>query len=213
MIYIGVDPSFTNTGVCYLDIDKKEIKFVAISPNGKNDHYVDILNRSANVALNIIRHSDLSKDVSVVIEEPLMVSQRASSLGMLSGIITWTMAFMPSIKEIYSLNPRHISGMNNHLKKRLGMTAKGVSRYLAAEILEYLVNEYNYSIDIYNDKTNKDGSMRKRVLSHDEAEAFLLLIALLIEKGFFNSKDMSKLASLNKKLKRKPNITLIKGEK
>jgi hypothetical protein len=212
MIYIGIDPSFTNTGVCYFDPDNKKIKFVGFKPKGTNDSYKDTLDRSAKVALTILKQSDLTEDTTVIIEEPLMKSMKASSLGILSGVVIWTLAFMPNIVNIYSINPRYISSVNSDIRKSLKMSKKDASRHVASEILSYLKEELDYSVEIYNDKTNKDGSTRQRVLSHDEAEAFIFVISLLIDLKFFNNQQLKKIVLTNKKLLGRKNITLIKGE-
>jgi hypothetical protein len=92
------------------------------------------------------------------------------------------------------------------------MSKKDASRHVASEILSYLKEELDYSVEIYNDKTNKDGSTRQRVLSHDEAEAFIFVISLLIDLKFFNNQQLKKIVLTNKKLLGRKNITLIKGE-
>jgi hypothetical protein len=212
MQYVGIDPSFTKTGVCYLDLDNKTIKFVGVSPEGRNDHYVDILNRSAFVAMSIIRHFDLHNDVEVIIEEPLMGSYKASSLGMLSGITVWSLAFISNVKNIYSINPKHISSVNKHLRKKLGMSKKAVSKHVASEILEYFIATLGYDVELYTTIINKDGSKRKRALSHDEAEAFLLLITLLIDKDIFTKQELAMITNTNRKMLKKAKITHLKGE-
>lgn len=212
MIYVGIDPSFTKTGVCYLDTDSKKIKFVAVCPNGKNIDYKHTLDRSAFVAVSIIRHLDLNKDSIIILEEPLLSSMKASSLGILSGVVAWSLSFIPSVKTLFSIKPTYISRLNRPIAKKLSLTKKAASQHVASKVLEYLVASKGYEIELYTTIINKDGSLRKRNLSHDEAEAFLLLIALLQNRGFFNKEDMSKLADINSNFKKPVSIVKIKGE-
>ena len=212
MIYLGIDPSFTKTGVCILDTETKHIKFVAISPPGTNVNYKATLDRSAHVALNTIRHLDMKKDVRVVIEEPLVVSMMASRLGILSAIVVWSLAFIPSIKKMYSVVPNYVSNLNRKLAKELGLNKKKASQYTAAKALEYFEKEFGYTFEIHNDKVNKDGSMKSRVLSHDEAESFLILITLLRYDGLLNESHILQLCKINKKFKRIQEIHQFKGE-
>lgn len=212
MIYAGVDPSFTKTGVCLLDTELKKIKFIAICPEGKNIDYKHTLDRSAFVAVSIIRHLDLNKDSIVILEEPLLSSIKASSLGILSGVVAWSLSFIPSIKALYSIKPTYVAGLNRQLAKRLGLTKKAASQYVASKVLEFLVETKGYDIELYTSIINKDGQPKKRSLSHDEAEAFLLLTALLQNKDFFTIDDMNKLASINIAFKKQISITKIKGE-
>lgn len=199
MIYLGIDPSFSGTGVTILDPDSKTIKFLAVKPPGTNDNYRMMLNRSAYVAVNVIRHLPLDREIRVVLEEPLLTSQRASTLGLLSASVVWSLAYLDSVKEMYSINPNYIRNLNRKIAKREGLSNKQTNKYVAGKVLDYFIERKGYSIEIYNDKTNKDGSMRKRNLTHDEADSLLLLIALLQDQGFLEPLDMRFLSAINRK--------------
>lgn len=211
MIYIGVDPSFTKTGVCYLNTRTKEIVFNAISPPGTNDTYKDTLDRSGLVAIGVLKNIDMMRDAVAIIEEPLVSSIKASSLGILSGIVAWSLAFMPSIKRVYSVSPTYISSMNRKIAKSNSLNKKQASLYIVSALLE-LFSDYGYRIRILNDKYNKDGTMKARKLSHDEAEAFMLTLLLMLETNALEDEIRSKLSSINKEYAKKQTITKLKGE-
>ena len=212
MLYLGIDPSFTNTGVCILDTESKHIKFLAVKPPGTNENYKATLDRSAYVALNILQHIDVKKESKVIIEEPLVTSMMASRLGILSAIVVWSLAFMPTIKKMYSVIPNYVSNLNKNIAKRLGMNKKKTSQHVAHQVLDYFEKEKGYTVEIYNDIINKDGSVRKRVLSHDEAESLLILITLLRYDGFLNQNDMKELIKINPKFRKVQKIDQFKGK-
>jgi Holliday junction resolvasome RuvABC endonuclease subunit len=213
MIYLGIDPSFTKTGAVLLDDELKTIKFLAISPPGSNTDYASMLNRSAHISIGIIRQLDLHREVISVIEEPLLTSQRASVLGVLSASLSWALAYIPCVREMYSINPSYVSSLNRPIMKEQGLNKKQASQYVVERILEHFTNVKGYSIEIYNEKTNKDGTMKARILSHDEAESFLLLLTLLMHKGVVNDLDMRFLGSLNRKFFRDTKLNKILSKK
>lgn len=210
MIYFGVDPSFTKTGVCYIDVEQKKIVFNAISPPGTNESYQKALQRSGHIALALVQELDLAKPSYGIIEEPLMSTFKASRLGILSGIVVWTLAFMPSIKKIYSLTPSYISRTNKEVIKSQGINKKQASIHVVLGMLEVLKEE-GYEIKIINDKYNKDGSEKVRRLSHDEAEAFILTFTLLQKLRALEPELIEKLIQINIGLRLKANLTLLKG--
>lgn len=211
MVYVGIDPSFTKTGVCILDTDLKQIKFAAISPPGTNSTYKLTLDRSAYVSLNVIRHFELRKQHAIIIEEPLLSSLKASSMGVLSGVLAWSLAFMPSIGNMYSITPQYISWLNGPIAKKERISKKNASRIVGHKVLDYLVEEKGYSVIVYNDKLDKDGEMKKRVISHDECEALLLLTALLRKEGFMSKEDMDQLYKININFRKTPKAYMFKG--
>jgi hypothetical protein len=211
MVYLGIDPSFSKTGVCYFDDEEKTILFKAISPDGTNDSYKKALDRSGYIALHILNSINMKKEVYAIIEEPLMSTFKASRLGILSGVLVWSLAFMPSIKKIYSLTPTYISRTNKDIIKKLTINKKQASIHVVSAILEFLQTE-GYQVTIINDKVNKDGSMKARRLSHDEAESFILTLTLLIKRKVFNDEIINKIYEINPGLTLKANIILLKGE-
>lgn len=206
MLFVGIDPSFSKTGVCYLDTEDKTIKFVAISPPGNNEDYKQALDRSAYIALNIIKHLGLKKQCNIIFEEPLLSSQKASRLGILSGVLAWSLAFTPTVKKLSTISPAFVARFNKPVAKAKGLDKKDASRFVAHEVINYLANKLNYEIEIYNDKINKDGSMKHRMLSHDEAEAFIMMLALMSNSGFFSKDELKDLILINQSFAKKHNI-------
>ena len=137
---------------------------------------------------------------------------KASSLGILSGVVAWSLSFIPSIKTLYSIKPTYVASLNRQLAKRLDLSKKAASQHVASKVLEYLIDSKGYDVELYTDIITKSGQPKKRSLSHDEAEAFLLLTALLQSKEIFTKEDMSKLADININFKKKINIVKLKGE-
>jgi Holliday junction resolvasome RuvABC endonuclease subunit len=211
MLYVGIDPSFSKTGVCYFDQEAKTITFNAISPDGTNDSYKAALDRSGQIVLEVLRQLSTHENATCIIEEPLMSSFKASRLGILSGVVVWSLAFMPNIKYIWSVTPTYIARTNANIVKGQGINKKQASLFVALSILDYLGQE-GYKIDILNNKYNKDGSMKARKLSHDEAEALILTLLLMLETGVLEDKIIAKMYEVNKNFLKRQTITLLKGE-
>lgn len=211
MVYVGIDPSFTKTGVCYVDTDEKTVTFNAISPPGTNTNYKKSLDRSGHIVVTLIKELDMKKDTYAVLEEPLMSTYKASRLGILSGIVSWTLAFMPNIKKIYSITPTYIARTNKELAKREGLKKKQASQHVALGMLDILQKE-GWTFKILNDKYLKDGTMKQRKLSHDEAEAFILTLKLLEKMKALDASLLDKLLTVNTGLTLPVTLNLIKGE-
>lgn len=210
MVYVGIDPSYTKTGLCIVDTYKKEIIFNAISPGGKNNHYIDSVNRSALIALQIIRDTNIYDSIKMVIEEPLRSSMKASGLGVLSGILLWSTAMMPNITNIYSIAPYYVSWLSRYFAKKYDLNKKKASSLLASNVIDYYCNKLNYNVTIKNNKYKKDGTQKSRILSHDEAEAFLLTLALIRHESVTDKELESFLLNLNPNFKKEIEITQIK---
>lgn len=176
MIYIGIDPSYTKTGVSYIDLADKFILLNAVTPEGTNESYIDMIKRARLISTDIF--SKLDRDNIVIMEEPLIVSQKASSLGILSGVLATELLNNIMIDEVYTLHPNAVSNTNRGQKDYSSKNRKNVSRRVALEYIE-VFKSFGYKVVIYNDKTNKDGSMKKRVLSTDESEAFIMTLMLM----------------------------------
>lgn len=211
MVYVGIDPSFTKTGVCYVDTQDKTVTFNAISPPGTNTNYKKSLDRSGYIVVSLIKELDMKKDTYAVMEEPLMSTYKASRLGILSGIVAWTLAFMPNIKKIYSITPTYIARTNKDLVKFQGFKKKQASQHVALGMLDILQKE-GWTFKILNDKYNKDGTMKNRKLSHDEAEAFILTFKLLQKMRALDASLIKKLLGVNTGLNTAVTLNLIKGE-
>ena len=210
MLYVGIDPSFTKTGTCYLDTDKKTILFNAISPDGKNEDYIKTIERASYVSLEIIKRLSIRGQVKVILEEPLAMSMKASRLGILSGLLGLSLLLVPSIERIYTISPSYIARLNNPIAKRKGLSKKMASQYVVEKILSYMQESMGYEIIIHNDKLNKDGSQKKRKLSHDEAESFILLLRMLDEENFIDKDFQKELVSINRNFNKEQKLNLLK---
>lgn len=175
MIYVGVDPSYSKTGVSYIDTTNKTIVFNAVIPGGTNKTYKDAIERAMKISIDIIQPTLISKKVTLVMEEPLINSQMASRLGLLSGVLITAFTLMPHIKEIYTLAPNVVSQTNRKVK---GYTAKTRKKISGEQVEKYLevFEQHGYTVLVYNKIKNKDGSMRNRKMSTDEAEGFILAL-------------------------------------
>jgi hypothetical protein len=210
MLYVGIDPSFTKTGTCYLDTDKKTILFNAISPDGKNEDYIKTIERASYVSLEIIKRLSIRGQVKVILEEPLAMSMKASRLGILSGLLGLSLLLVPSIERIYTISPSYIARLNNPIAKRKGLSKKVASQYVVEKILSYMQESMGYKVIIHNDKLNKDGSQKKRKLSHDEAESFILLLRMLDEENFIDKDFKKELVSINRNFNKEQKLNLLK---
>ena len=97
----------------------------------------------------------MTEDVTAIVEEPLMSSFKASRLGILSGVVVWSLAFMPNIKKLYSVTPTYIARTNANIAKSQKLTKKQASLWVALEILDYMVSK-GWQVTILNNKYNKD---------------------------------------------------------
>jgi len=202
MIYLGIDPSFTKTGAVYIDTEERTIKFVCVSPPGSNVNYKMMINRSAFISIELIEHLCLNKDTKLVIEEPLVRSLKASTLGILSATTAWAFVSIASVKEMYSINPSYVNSLHTVLAKQLNLGKKQTSKYVAGEIVKYFEESKGYKVIVHNDKKLRDGTMKKRVLSHDEAEAFILALTLMRLDNSLSTEDLGAIYTINPKFAR-----------
>lgn len=212
MQYIGIDPSFSNTGVAYLDLDRKILKLLKIKPAGTNETYKDALERSASIALAILQNTNIKNEMRLIIEEPLVTSMKASRLGILSGVISFALSTIPTVTTMYSINPKHISALNKPIADRLGIDKKKASLHVANKIINYLQSR-GFDVIIINEKFNKRGGMKVRALTHDEAEALILLTIMLQEENLVDQNFLLNLVSINRGFAKQSSITKIKETK
>lgn len=227
-LIFGLDPSFSNSGLCIVDIEGKGIYFFPIKPPGKNDNYETSLKRSEYIVKEIVGKFYLLEDkfnicsneykTVLIYEEPLITSQKASRLGLLSAtiysffasILYKELGFIDEAKdffsEVYIIPPNYVSNLCRPVRKKYGLNKKSASRKVAEDILEYLVTRKNFEVYIHNDKLNKDGSMKKRKLTHDEGEAFLMALGYIRDRVDRDFIDKELLDSLSYKFFDKINI-------
>lgn len=197
MKYIAVDPSYTKTGIAILNEVSNTLSLKVVTPPGKNETFRDAVERSAIIATGVIEELKVYEKAILLIEEPMVTSMMASRLGMLSGIVITTSLLLPNISNIYTVNPVSITSLNSALPYKKEMSKKRLSQRVAGELIEFFT-DIGYAIDIRPLRYNKDGSPRARVVSHDEAEALILLTLLLLEIDFFSKEDKLKIYKINK---------------
>lgn len=178
MKYLALDPSFSKSGLCVFDVENKKVLFKPIVPPGKNATFKEAIGRSTYVALEVLKELDLSKTYKLILEEPMVSSMMASRLGLLSGVVTTTFLYIPHITHIYTINPITITSLNSAADNKAKLNKKQLSLSIAMSILEHLEST-GYDVTLWTDKHTKDGSPKKRKLSHDEAESFLMVLLLL----------------------------------
>lgn len=184
---IGIDPSYTKTGYCRIDLKNKKILFKSISPPGVNKTYRDAYSRAKHISFEIIREAN--PGTNLIIEEPMVTSMMASRLGLLSGVLVRDLEESKSISKIYTVNPVTIKQLNSVLPKNIIIAKKAGSQAIVLEILNYL-EVIGFTVEVYNDKLNKDGTPKQRKISHDESEAFLLAM-LLVHKLRDNTESLT----------------------
>lgn len=199
MIYVGIDPSYSRTGIAYLDTEKKELVFNIASPPGRNEDYYSAVSRSAYISYSILSSLSKCQDIKMIFEEPLVTSQMSSRLGILSGVLATTFLLIPSIIEIYTIGPNAVASMNKaidgaHLIEKKQRSLSVVSQWL--EIFE----EFGFTITITPTAFTKKGLPKKRNLTHDEAEALLVLIQLLKKENIFSKELWFELTKIHKGL-------------
>lgn len=205
MVYLGIDPSYTNTGVSLVDIVNKKIEFYKISPVGINSTYTDAVNRALFIATFItnILHNNATE---ILLEEPLISSLMASRLGILSGVLTTTFYNTTNIKSLSVLRPNYVSNINRPIVKEYSLSKKQASVFSVTKILDKLI-EAGFEVCIHNDKCKKDGTPKERKLSHDEAEAFIIVLVLLRERELLSKELLDFMIEFNIKFKKEQNIT------
>lgn len=208
MVYVGIDPSYTKTGVAYIDLEDKYIVFNAITPEGRNDSYVDMIKRAMIIKRELNKFTE-NEPTKVMIEEPLIISQRASSLGILSGVLASELTQDSDVETIHTLNPNAVNNTNRNIKGYTSKTRKKISQQIVLEYLK-VFEEEGYKVVVYNDKTNNDGSMKKRIVSSDEAEAFIMALILIRHLGVIPQELNNKLVVVNRGLNANSAINQLK---
>lgn len=200
--FVGIDPSYSKTGVCMLNLEEKTVLFKSISPEGTNKTYRDAIERASYIAFNIttfvIENKNSAHDeVHYVLEEPMVTSMMASRLGILSGVIASRLLEVISDGDIHTINPVGITQLNSVAPNKDKLNKKQLSLKIANDILSYL-ESVGFKIHITPNKYNKDGTPKKRKLSHDESEALLLALLLVHHKEQLEYEHWKQIYIINK---------------
>lgn len=127
----------------------------------------------------------------------MVSSIKASSLGVLSGVIATTLLLLPNIKSISTVNPSTLRSLNSTIQNKKGVNKKQLSREVAEAILAYLQTQ-GFTYEVIPTTFNKDGSPRSRKISHDELEAFLFLIILMLKQDLLAHPQKIEIYKINK---------------
>ena len=186
MIIIGLDPSFTRTGIAILNTEKKKLILrtcgCAITSNGEKKDFKHVLNASLGVIhqideelKEIARDDHYSwsyKDAFMVCEEPLPLSLMSAALYCLDSLL---INYFSNFFQIRTFNVSFLK----HLKKQRGYddkngNGKKNSVALAGQYIDLLIKK-GWSIE-YNGKLFWQPC--DEPLCHDCAEAFLYFLVL-----------------------------------
>lgn len=194
-ILISLDPSFTRTGICIIDLSNKTIEFYTASCKIGEKQFENVVHAAQSV-VNQLKDTFAKYDEYVLISEsPLPMSSMSSALYSLDTLIYHT--FESHIKRTY--NPATLrSKIHGHKYD------KSDSQKLAAKYLENLAKE-GYSI------TSDLGTKKK--VPHDCCEALLYGWLYLHELGhsdfqFDNSEDIAAYKQRMKNLKQREKLLM-----
>lgn len=194
---VSLDPSFTRTGICIIDLESKRIMFYTASHKIGEKLFENIVHAAQSVTSQIhaIVKENCGNEYALISEEPLPMSSMSSALYSLDTLIYHT--FESHIKRTY--NPATLrSKIHGHKYD------KSDSQKLAAKYLENLAKE-GYSII-------SDLGTKKKI-PHDCCEALLYSWLYLHELGhsdfqFDNSEDIAAYKQRMKNLKQREKLLM-----
>lgn len=185
-MYIGIDPSLTKTGIAIIDIEKKKILLDYCSPKVEEEKILNTYKKTVIKANQISRkilymiNNYGNEKTNVIFEEPMLFSQKASVLGILSGVIINSLLNNEKTLNIYTLSPNAIYSLNRgSFVYNLKTDNKKTKSKLVVQDLLSIFKNIGWSVDVLSNNKKKT-----RKISADEAEAFLM--ALLLAKDELN---------------------------
>jgi hypothetical protein len=190
-ILISLDPSFTRTGICIVNLKTKEIYFETASCKIGEKQFVNVVKAAQSIVSQLVSiFSKYGNNFDLISEEPLPVSSMSSALYALDTLIYNT--FENHIIKTY--NPSTLcSKIHGHKYD------KRDSQELTEKYLNKLTS-CGYTI--------KSIFGTKKKLPHDCAEALLYLHLFLHDSGhcdfqFDNSEEIKAYKLRKKELKKK----------
>lgn len=166
MVLVGLDPSFSRTGISVIDTNSKVIRITDVRNTiGKEKNFVNIFKCSLRVHKGIRDFIDeLGIDLDYIVSEiPPPRAMFASGLYALDTSLFLDLIYRyPKLKGIYLLHPTYIAHL--HGKKKYN---KSESVDMAKKLFD-IFTTYSYHISY-------DGR-----LSHDCAESFLFAVRLYV---------------------------------
>lgn len=194
-ILISLDPSYTRTGICILNLDTKEFEFYTASEKIGEKQFENVYRAAKSIVLQLKDIFSKYENYDLISESPLPCSSMSSALYGLDVLIM--REFESHFKRTY--NPATLrSKIHGHRYE------KSDSVNLANKYLNIL-SKSGYKI------TSVLGNKKK--IPHDNAEAFLYAHLYLHDNGHkdfqFNNSDEIEAFKLRKKeLKRREKLLL-----
>lgn len=194
---VSLDPSFTRTGICIIDLENKHIMFYTASNKIGEKQFENVVHAAQSIVIQLqtIIKNNCNNDYALIHESPLPMSSMSSALYSLDTLIYHT--FEQHIKKTY--NPATLKSQIHGHKYE-----KRDSQNLAEKYIKVLIDK-GYSI------TTIYGTKRK--IPHDCAEAFLYAHLYLHDNEhpdfqFDNSEDIKAFNLRKKELKKKEKALL-----
>jgi len=198
---ISLDPSFTRTGICIIDLVEKKIYFYTASHKIGEKQFENIVHAAQSITSQIqaIIKENCGNDYILISEAPLPMSSMSAALYSLDTLIY--NEFESHIKMSY--NPATLRSRIHGRKYDKNDSVNLASKYL--KILEdngYIIN-------------TAIGTKKK--LTHDNAEAFLYAHLYLHDNGnnefqFDNSQEIAAYKQRMKQLKEREKLLLKEGQ-
>ena len=194
-VLISLDPSFTRTGICIIDLINKTISFDTASCKIGEKQFENVVHAAKSIVNQLSDIFSKYTDYTLIHESPLPNSSMSSALYSLDTLIYYT--FEDHIKRTY--NPATLrSRIHGHKYD------KNDSRNLADRYIEVL-NKKGYHI------ISEMGTKKK--LCHDSAEAFLYAHLYLYDSKhpdfqFNNDDEIKKYKERMKELKKREKLLM-----
>ena len=194
-VLISLDPSFTRTGICIIDLINKTISFDTVSCKIGEKQFENVVHAAKSIVNQLSNIFSKYTDYTLIHESPLPMSSMSSALYSLDTLIYYT--FEDHIKRTY--NPATLrSRIHGHKYD------KNDSRNLADRYIEVL-NKKGYHI------ISEMGTKKK--LCHDSAEAFLYAHLYLYDSKhpdfqFNNDDEIKKYKERMKELKKREKLLM-----
>lgn len=192
MILVGLDPSFTCSGVSVMDTDKKEIRISDVRTGKSRKSFEKIFWRGVKV------HDGVGEIIKSVGEPDLLISEKPYAGGQFSeGLFlldsTMFLDFIyryKSLQRVYLISARFLSHV--HKENNIKKYSKSDSTKLVREGLLPVFEEYGFDIEYGNKFKEKQDF--KGGLNNNTAESFIFLSRLFISKNseynFYNDSGL-----------------------
>lgn len=196
---VSLDPSFTRTGICIIDLESKHIMFYTASCKIGEKQFENVFHAAKSITSQIqaIIKENCGNEYALISEAPLPMSSMSAALYSLDTLIY--NEFESHVKATF--NPATLRSKIHGHKYDKNDSVNLASKYL--KILEdngYIIN-------------TAIGTKKK--LTHDNAEAFLYAHLYLHDNGnsefqFDNSDEIIKYKERMKELKRREKLLMKK---